>query len=494
VLLRLTAERRFRILQALLLTAVFALPGILYLRAFSPGDPDLWWHLRTGEWIVQHHAIPRTDPFSAYGAGKFWAPYSWLLEVFLFRLFQKWGLVSSIAYTAGMITAITAALYRMIRRQLSDFVLAVLLTAAAMDVLSHYFAPRPWLCTILIFIFEIDILMHARRTGDRRGLFLLPPLFILWANIHVEFVAGLLFLGFAAAEPLAERWWPQKHSKLPPLTLWLVFAASVVASLINPFGWRIYQIAYQLTNMPGAANLIQEMTSLSFRTQSEFVLLFLTLFCVGALAWSRRIPFFEFAVLGVAIIVSFHSGRELYLLTVPAVAFLASVLPATEKGLGKPPAFAIPLIAAASGVVLWCTAFYLHVNNERIGRDLANQLPVRAVEAIKNGHYRGPLFNTYDWGGYLIWDLRMPVGIDGRAVIYGDERLARSMAIWSANSPWTADPDLSAAGIVIGAARLPLVQLLRLDPRFRLVYEDQVAVVFIQPKLQAPAAQASLAQ
>jgi hypothetical protein len=482
--LRFRLEQRLQIVRALVLTVLFALPGIIYLHGASAADTDLWWHLRSGEWIVAHHALPQTDPFSAYGAGKFWAPYSWLFDVLFFRLFQKWGLAACAVYTAGMLTAIAAAFYRMIRRQLSDFVLAVLLTMVAMDALSPYSAPRPWLCTILIFIFEIDILMHARRTGDRRGLFFLPLIFVLWANLHIEFAAGLLFLGLAAAEPFVQRWWPQKHSKLPSFTLWLVFAACVAASCINPFGWRIYQIAYQLASMPGAANFVAEMNALSFRLQSDFVLLFLAFFSVAALAWNRRIPFFEVAMLAVAITVSFHSGRELYLLTVAATVILASVLPAAEKGLHKPPLLAIPSIAVASGALLWCFALYLHVGNERIGNDLANQLPVRAVDAIKNGHYRGPLFNTYDWGGYLMWDLRMPVSIDGRAIVYGDQRLARDSATWSAKSNWITDPYLAAAGVVIGPVDLPLVQVLRLDPRFQLVYEDKIAAVFVQIQLQ----------
>jgi hypothetical protein len=483
----LTLERRAQIARALMLVFLFAVPGIFYLRSSLTADSDLWWHMASGEWILAHHAVPRTDPFSAFGAGKFWAAYSWLFEVVIFKLYQRWDLAGAAVYTAGMITAITAAVYRMIRRQLSDFVLAALLTAATMDMLLPFFTPRPWLITILIFVFEIDILMHARRTGDRRGLLFLPLLFALWANTHIEFVAGLLVLGLAVAEPLAERWWPYKQTKLRSSTTWPLLAACLLATLANPYGWRIYQVAYGLVAMPGAATNVAEMTALTFRTQNEFVLLFLAFFCMAALAWTRHIPFFELAALALAITVSFRSGREIWLLAVVAVAILASLLPVTEEGLGKPPAFAIPAIALGSGALLCAAATAMQIGNAQLRADLADQMPVRAVEAIKDGHFRGPLYNTYDWGGYLIWNLRMPVSIDGRANVFGDERIARNIGTWLGHPGWNTDPDLASAGIAIGPIGNPLVDLLRSDARFQLVYQDKIAAVFVQKKLQDPA-------
>jgi len=482
--LHLTVDRRLQIVRTLMLAALFALPGVLCLHIVSAADSDFWWHLASGQWIVAHHAVPRTDPFSAYGAGKFWAAYSWLFEVVLFKLYQRWNLAGATVYTAGMMTFVTAALYRMIRRQLADFVLAVLLTLAAIDALLPFRTPRPWLITILVFILEIDILMHARRTGGRRGLFLLPPLFALWANTHIEFAAGLLVLGLAAIEPLAERWWPQKHTRLRSAVLWPVFAACVAATLANSYGWRIYQVAYQLVAMPGAANYVAEMNAIAFRSQSEFVLLFLAFFCVAAVSWTRRIAFFEVAVLALAIASAFHSARELWMLTVIAAAILASVLPANEPGLHKPSVLAIPSIALASCAILWLAAASMHVNNAQLRRDLAAQMPVDAVAAIKDGHYRGPLFNTFDWGGFLIWNLRMPVAIDGRASIYGDRRLARDSATWTAHADWNSDPYLAAAGIVIAPPDVPLVQVLRFDSRFQLVYEDKIATVFVRKTSQ----------
>jgi hypothetical protein len=101
------------------------------------------------------------------------------------------------------------------------------------------------------------------------------------------------------------------------------------------------------------------------------------------------------------------------------------------------------------------------------------------VDAIRAHHYAGPLYNNFDWGGYLIWALRMPVSLDGRASFYGDSAIDRSIATWEGQPDWQSDPQLKNAGIVIGPDRSPLVQLLRTDPHFQLAYEDKVAAVFV---------------
>jgi hypothetical protein len=482
--LRLTAERKELLFRSLALVMLFAVPGIFCMRAGNVGDPDLWWHLASGQWISQHHAIPHADPFSIYGAGKFWAAYSWLFEVIVFQFFQKWGLVGVAAFTAGMVTLIVAAVYRTIQSLLSDFVLAAFFTMAVMYCLFHFFAPRPWLFTILFFILEFDILIKARRSGRKRGLFLLPLLFALWANVHIEFVTGLLVLGLATIEPMVERWWPSKQTALRSRVLWPVLITSVAATLVNPYGWRIYQVAYQLVAMPGATSYVAEMNAIPFRTPNDFDLLFLAFFCVGALAWTRRIPFFEVAVLALAVTVSFRTARELWFLAVVAAVILASVLPTKQQALRKLPAFALPCIVVASGAALWGIGICMHVDNAQLRDDVADQMPVNAVAAIKNGYYRGPLFNSYNWGGYLIWDLGMPVSVDGRANVYGDELITRNINTWEARPKWDSNPEFASAGIVIGPLTDPLAQVLRLDPRFQLVYEDKIAVVFVRNALQ----------
>ena len=120
----------------------------------------------------------------------------------------------------------------------------------------------------------------------------------------------------------------------------------------------------------------------------------------------------------------------------------------------------------------------MQVNNVQLGTQLAKSLPVQAVEAVRAKGYAGPLYNTFNWGGYLIWALRMPVSIDGRRNLYGDQRIDRSVATWNAEPDWASDGQLLQAGVVIGPVKAPLTQVLRMDSRFQLAYEDKLAAVF----------------
>ena len=154
-----------QIAQAVVVTLLFAVPALISVHSVGPSDPDVWWHLRTGEWILQHHAVPHVDPFSATAAGKPWQAYSWLFEVLISQLLQRFGMVGLIGYTAGMVLAIVVAMRHLVRRLQADFSYVAFLTFIACFLIGRLYTPRPWLFSILFFVLELDILMHARKTG-----------------------------------------------------------------------------------------------------------------------------------------------------------------------------------------------------------------------------------------------------------------------------------------------------------------------------------------
>jgi hypothetical protein len=109
-------------------------------------------------------------------------------------------------------------------------------------------------------------------------------------------------------------------------------------------------------------------------------------------------------------------------------------------------------------------------------------MPIKAIGFAKSHRYRGPLYNTYDWGGILIWDLRLPVSLDGRAALYGDQLIDRSVATWGGRPGWDKDPELARSNLVLAPVNEPLTQLLMLSPDFRLAYKDKVAAVFVRDR------------
>jgi len=180
-----------------------------------------------------------------------------------------------------------------------------------------------------------------------------------------------------------------------------------------------------------------------------------------------------------AAVVAFRSQRDVWVMAAVGAVILASTITGGEKDAIQLPKYATAIAATIAVLVVMLVSRAIGVNNARLETQVTKGLPVQAVEAVRAKGYAGPLYNDFDWGGYLIWALRMPVSIDGRQNLYGDQRIDRSMATWNAQPDWAMDAQLMKAGVVIGPVEAPLSQALRLDPRFQLAYEDKLAVVFV---------------
>lgn len=472
------SSRAEQIAQALVVGVLIAIPGLVCLHMALVADPDVWWHMRVGQWILAHHQVPYVDYFSRE-AGRPWAAYSWLFEVVVFQSFQHFGLAGILAYTTAMVAAIAAAIYHLVKRLQSDFMLAVLLTFVASLSLVQLFTPRSWLITILFFVIEIDILMGVRRTGPSRQLLWLPLLFGLWANLHIQFIDGLVVMGIALGEAVLSRWWAPARARLKLVWMIGIFVACVLASLLNPYGWHIYQIAYRVADQPGTLYLIAEMHALAFRNLADYTMVFLALAAAGTLAWHRRVAVFEILMLAFAAVVSFRSGRDMWVMIITATTILAQGIRSSQKEQQPFPVYFLPVTVATIGLLLFAGTIGMRLNNAKLRAQVDEHLPVRAVEVAREKGLSGSLFNNFDWGGYLIWSLRMPVSVDGRADLYGDKRLKRSFATWNGAPDWASDPDLESARLVVAPIDAPLTQLLRMDPHFQLVFEDKIAALFV---------------
>jgi hypothetical protein len=107
--------------------------------------------------------------------------------------------------------------------------------------------------------------------------------------------------------------------------------------------------------------------------------------------------------------------------------------------------------------------------------------PVNAVRYVEANNLPGPLFNDFDWGGFLIWGLReIPVSMDGRTNLFGNERLQQAIETWQGRPGWDSNPDLLNARLIISNRNFVFASLLRLHPSYKLTYEDNVAAVFVR--------------
>lgn len=475
--------------RTIVIAVVYSVIAILCLRTSPGSDPDIWWHMAAGRWILHHHAFPEVDAFSRLSPSPGWHAYSWLFDVLTYSLHHAFGLVGTMGLVVVMMLAIMGALHRMVAHLQADFLKVILLTLSGMLCLTQIYTPRSWLFSILFFVVQLDMVQRARTTGRWRNLLWLLPLYVLWANLHIQFIDGLVVLFITACEPLLMRWWPWPiRSHLFAGKMFAVLGGCMAATLINPYGVGLYHTAYKLASEPGVINQIQELLAMPFRSWGDYLVLGFAIAAAAMLGRQKMPDLWKWWLLVAGLVISFRSQRDVWFLVSIAVMILAEGLPSKLPPLKPLPKLSRFATASLVVIVIFVAGRILRVDNSNLVQKASLTLPVHAVDrAIAKG-YSGPLFNDYTWGGYLIWRMSMPVSMDGRAALYGEKRIERSNKTWSGMPGWNADPALKSANLVIGPVNAALIQLLRQNSDFSLVYKDKVAAVFIR---QSPAKHSS---
>ena len=463
----------------LLVAALYSLPAAIGMRPVV--DLDVWWHLHQAAWIVEHKSLPLTDPFTTYGMGKSWIAYHWLYELIVYAFYRAFGLFGIALYTTILALAITVALHGLLRRYASDLVVATGLTALALagmyPVMSQ---PRPWLFNVLFLVLELTVILEVRGTGEARRLWTLPPLFLVWACINIQFVYGLFVLALVAVEALiqhrADR--PDTARPVPLRRLLGAFAACVVATCLTPYHFRIYAPVLTAVRLTDPFLFLAELQAPPFRLVFDWIMLGLLLAATFTLGRQQTVSPFLLLLLATGAFVAFRARRDVWVVVTASVVILAisrarSVTRGAALGAARMALVAILALGVAVGLAL------TRASSSRLEAAVAEAFPVGAAAFVEQQGYRGRIYNDYNWGGYLMWRLpALDVTLDGRNPVHGDARIWRSIRTFGGAPGWASDQELITADIVIADVNSALASLLRTDGRFKLAYEDRVAVVF----------------
>ncbi len=479
------ASRQETVRWLLILIGLYAIPAIAVMTPII--DPDIWWHLRTGQWIVEHGAVPTTDPFSSYGMGKPWIAYSWLFEVLVYGLYSALGLTGILLYRVVLSFAVVAAVHRLVAKREPRFVVATNIVLLAVLGILPLLDVRPWLFTILFFTLTLDTVLDLREGTNTKAVWLLPPLFVLWANLHIQFIYGLFLLSLATAESVIDRLLRrapvENDARTISSRLLIVTASCAVATLVTPYHLYLYRTILDIIWQTGQFQYVSELLAPSFRSPWDWLVLAATLGAAFSLGWRREVRPFPLLLLVAGAFLSFRARRDVWFVVIAAAALIATSH--STKALADRFALTtrrVLLVAAGVLVVLVGVGRIRNISERHLKSALAEKYPVAAAAFVEERGYPGPLYNHFNWGGYLIWRLpNLPVAMDGRGPgnLHDDERIKRSIATWGGNRSWASDPELAAALLVIAHVKYALVSLLRHDPRFELVYEDEVATIFV---------------
>ena len=441
-------------------SAIVAAVAFFLLMLPRPIDPDLWWHLRTGQVIVDTMRLPAV-PFLSTSSTP-WILHEWGAEVAMWLVYS-WGGLPLLGIVFGAAVAVPIG-WLVASQPTTHQRTAAMWLAIGAGVASYpLLGMRPQMFTIIGLAVFLAVLETYRREEEAglttRALPLigLMLLMVVWANVHSGFMVGLLVMAIYSA---ADLW----RGKIELASAWCGVA---LASLITPYGFGLWLYPFQTLTSEPMRQYIAEWLPPTPATAEWWPFYALLLLSLALLArHAEKIPAETWLILGGAMLASLLSLRHIPFAGVAAVALLPRHWPA-GWATPRPSAWlAIALLFSAS-----LSAPHLVA---AVAQSEQSSYPVAAVDYLAaNGAGTVRIFNEYHWGGYLIWR-GFPPAIDGRADVHGDAvastaRARRGLPGW--------EQALEGYTLALLRPATALGELLKLAG-WELVYSDDMAEIW----------------
>ncbi|HZU97816.1 MAG TPA: hypothetical protein VFF73_14035 [Planctomycetota bacterium] len=437
-----------------------------------PLDLDMFAHLRIGAWVLEHGRLIREDPFSQQGGP--YISYAWPFSVGASLVFERFGWVGILVAKCAMFNVAAVLIARLLeRREARPWPFLALLALALLGMLGSLNV-RTWIASIIFLTLTLDRTLEARRTVSARPLYALPFVFAIWANLHIQFVYGLLVVFLLFLEAVHDRFRCRRDG-LPPLTVLLVGAACALATLLTPFHLGLWRTVLILATKGGATDAILELQAPSFRGIRDWTNLAALALAAYAFGRRREDRAFPYLLLAALAYLTFHARRDSWTLAIGATALIPRPRATAPRLTPLPVLALIGALALLAGLLGRAG----EVSEARYRALEAASFPEEAAAFIRGNRLPGPLWNAFNQGAFLIWRLpEHPVSIDGRTDVHDAARVARNLKTCNASPGWSSDPELVRARIVLVPSDFPLAEALRSHPAWRLLHEDAVACVF----------------
>lgn len=455
-------------------------------------DPDVWWHLRTGTWILQNHSVPHHALFTQHISLP-WIDASWGFDLLLGMLYQALNLAALPVTLMALQTAIAAGLFFLASGSAPNFWPAVALAGLAQLCLVPM-QLRPGLISLLFLALELAVLFSSRRRGDTRALCWLPLLFAVWVNCDRQFIYGLaalaLFCGEAGFEQLsrttAEAGWRTDRPAIPIRWLSGVAIACLLATLASPYTYHLYGLVWESATRFAIDPYLQEFHAMRFRRPQDYLLMLLVMAAFFAAGRLRSRGLFPIALLVVCAVISFRIQRDTWLAVVASVAVIGDAIASTAREgpqarIARLRGRELVLTAVLVSIVLVVLTLRLSARQPMLMAKVSENFPVRACDFIRQNRLPQPIFNPYTWGGFLTWYLpEYPVAIDGRIDLYGDALDIPYFELMTAKIPLQSHADFANAQTILLEANSPLAEALSTVLGFHVAYQDDQAIVLLR--------------
>lgn len=477
------------------------LAGLTFLAIFAMAmrvsvANDTWWHLRAGAWMLDHGALLRSDPFSLTRLGQPWIYPGWASQLLMVQIFRAAGLPGLNLLTAAAVVVAFGFVWRATEAPplLKAFVFVLGATVSGV-----FWSARPQILSFAMTGVFFWALRRARRSGPR-ALWLPVALMAVWANLHGGFVIGWILLGIELVSSSLDSYLPEwlrltdpEPSAVRPAQWGLALLLGALAVSLNPAGPQLLAYPFRTVSISTLQNYIQEWQSPDFHQLELQPFLWMLLLTGGALALSPKRPYWrELLIAGAFAALGLTAGRNVALFGLLATPLLARHLQAifTDRLPQRPERRQLPLrltravnlalllLVGAAVALKSVEPLRASVNQAAV----AEQAPVEAVEFLREHEPPGPLFNSYNWGSYVLWELYPDYlsFVDGRTDLFDDQVLEQYLAIWRADAGWQAQLMEWGIQLVLVEPGAPLSVQLQSSGWITL-YQDSMSIVLAHP-------------
>jgi hypothetical protein len=459
-------------------------------------DCDTGYHIRAGEFILNNHAIPRQDMFSFISPPLPWTAHEWLSELIMALVYRVSGLTGIVVFYSFFIALVYSLLYKTLRAGRGNIFLAIAITLLVTVSSQLHWLARPHVFSLLLMVVWY-YLLEAYQYRDRNRLFLLPILMLLWVNLHGGYIAGFVILGIFLLDNVIKTMTIAGAEKALHLdkakALALTASLCIVAALINPFGYHILLFPFNVVSNKYLMDHVNEFLSPNFHESLPFKYLFLYTIMVIAVS-RKRLNFIEIALILFFTNMALFAVRYVTLFALISAPIILrksdSILDESSSGIFdflKRRGTGIASVDDSSRGYIWPIAGILAVVIIGMSGRLeykfdAKIKPVAAVEFLKKERIPGHMFNNDEFGDYIIYAAwpQYKVFFDGRSDMYGVDQMKDYYEVAGFDTGWEKILDKYGISWIIYYANSSLSRFLLKDERWRLIYSDKVANIFVK--------------
>ena len=456
---------------------------------------DIWWHLATGQWMVQNGKVPHTDPFTWSKLGEHWIAHEWGWELPMYLLYAAWGHDGLMALRILVAVVTCALLAWLCLRRGATPLAAMAAGALAIFAARPMFNDRPQIATMPLFVAMLCLIERTEEGKPRWLLIGAPLLMLVWVNVHGGFIYGFGLMGLYLLCKVPG-WIGQFRAKQPlgpcPGMIAGAIGLAAIACLANPSGiaGAIYPLDYIFGGTAWHTTWISEYESPDFSEKIFVMLGILIVATTTAFAASgRRSRLWDLALVALFLFTTLRWQRNMalfaFVVAAPLSLHLSDLLgriglgSGSEETGGRRPTV---LYWAIIVVLLISAGMSMPTASRMADAKFSADMPVECTRYIEDSGLQGRMFNTYRWGGYLIWHLwpEHKVMVDGRADVLGKDLVSDWQKAHKLSEGWEQVLDDYEIDYAIVSVKAPLVRGLEDDPDWRLVCSEPTGRLFVR--------------